>query len=170
MDSSNTGSPRALGKGRRVSIAAFCVLAALWLPAKAQDGAQDAALDFIITHQVGSNLPQMAMAAASRTETFRMLGYQWGLPEARKQVEHEIARVAPTYQARWDQNLAVAYARHLSVQELSSLATEGAQSQYISKFVSLQRAVGEDMRTSSEPMLTEMVAEVLVTVYARTEE
>lgn len=170
MDSLKTRSRMGLGKGKRRSVAVFCVLATLWLPAKAQDGAQDAALNFVIIHQVGSNLPQMAMAAASRTETFRILGSRLGLPEARKQVVSEIASVAPTYQTRWDKNLAEAYAKHFSAQELTSLTTERAQSQYVSKFASLQRAVGEDMRARSEPMLTEMVSEVLMTVFARIEE
>ncbi len=170
MDSCNTRSRIGPGKGRLASIALFFVLAAVWLPAKAQDGVEDVALNFVITHQVGSNLPQMALAAVSRTETFRMLGYKLGLPEARKQVQDEIAIVAPTYQARWDKNLAEAYAKHLSAQELSSLTSEGDQSQYVSKFASLRRSVGEDMRTSSEPLLTEMVSEILMNVYARVEE
>lgn len=169
MDSCNTRSRKESGKRRLVPIALFCVLGALWLPAKAQS-VEDIALNFVTTHRVGSNLPQMALAVASRTETFRMLGHRLGLPEAQKQVQDEIAIVAPTYQARWDKNLAAAYARHLSAEELASLNTEGARSPYISKFASLQRAVGEDMRTSSEPMLTEMVAEVLVNVFPLVEE
>lgn len=105
------------GKGRLGPVAVFFMLAALGLHAKAQDGAQDVALSFVITHQVGSNLPKMAMAVASRTETFRILGARWGLPEAQRQIQNEIAIVAPTYQARWDKNLAAAYARHLSAVE-----------------------------------------------------
>ncbi len=115
-------------------------------------------------------MSQMALAVASRTQTFRILSKALGPNEALKRVRKEIALAAPNYQEQWNQNLAAAYAKHFSVEELVSLNSKGKQSPYIEKLASLRNVVGDDMRRASQPMLTEMVRRVLQNVLSSVKE
>jgi hypothetical protein len=140
-----------------------------WTPSTAQENAEGAALAFVTAHRIGSNLPQMALAVASRTQTFQILSKKLGPPEALRRVRDEIAAAAPKYQEQWDKNLASAYAKHFSAEEIESLNAEGSRSKYAGKLASMQRVVGDDMRAASQPMLTEMLKGVLSSVLSGVE-
>lgn len=139
----------------------FAFVAGVWLPSFAQSTSEDAALRFVTTHHIGGNLPSMALAVATRTQTFAMLSNKLGTAEARQLVEQEIAALVPQYQGQWDKNLASAYARHFSGEELASLTAEGPRSRYAAKLATMQKTLGDDMRTASQPMLTEMLGVAL---------
>ena len=158
-----------MGGVHLVVLAALLLLAASWVPAGTQDNAEDAALNFVTTHRIGSNLPQMALAVASRTQTFQILSSKLGVPEARNRIRQQIDVAAPKYQERWDRNLAAAYAKHFTAKELNSLNSEGPRSQYAGKLASMQKVVGDDMRAASAPMLTEMLGSVLMNVLSGVE-
>jgi hypothetical protein len=164
MSISNARLDAVKRKGRVIAAVLLLSLAGSWIPSNAQGDPERAALDFVTTGRIGSNLPEMAFAVASRTQTFQMLNQKLGPAEARQRVQDEIATAAPKYQEQWDKNLASAYAKHFSAEELDSLKAEGPRSEYAGKLASMQKAVGDDMRATSQPMLTEMLKSVLQNV------
>jgi hypothetical protein len=169
MHISNAQSKTVNRTARLIATVLLISLTGSWMPGTAQDNAEGAALNFVTTHRIGSNLPQMALAVASRTQTFQILSRKLGPIEARKRVQDEVAAAAPKYQGQWDKTLASAYAKHFSAEELDSLNAEGPRSKYAGKLASMQKVVGDDMRVASEPMLTEMLGSVLQNVLSGVE-
>ncbi len=119
------------------------------LPANGAPTSQEAALQFVVRHRIGSNLSTVALATATRTQTYSMVSSKLGASEARALVQREIEALLPSYQEKWNQNLAASYAEHFSAEELLSLASEGRNSKYASKLGERQGAVGVDMRSKS---------------------
>jgi hypothetical protein len=160
-----SNSPWKVGSRMVRLIPAFLLLSLMscLTPTNAQDTGE-AALKFVTTHRIGSNLSQMALVVASSTQTYQVLTQKLGPTEARKRVQEEIAAVVPTYQNQWDKHLASAYAKHFSAEELDSLRSEGPKSKYAGKLASMQKAVGADMRAASQPVLSEMLGRVLQNV------
>lgn len=126
-----------------------------------------AAQRFVAQQRVGSGLAAMAMTTASRTQTFAMLSSKLGAAEARASVSRELNGLLPGYQAAWDQNLAAAYAKHFTEEELTSLASEGRSSKHAPKVAERQSAVGADARVLSEPVLTDLVKKALANAFAK---
>lgn len=82
-------------------------------------------------------------------------------------MQREIDALLPRYQPAWNKNLAAVYARHFSVEELQSLATDGRRSKFAGKVAERQSAIGNDLRETSEPVLTALVKEALVSAVAK---
>lgn len=123
--------------------------------------ADDPALLLVQHFHMGKGLESLANQAAHGTTTFAVIVQHHGVTEAERLLEAEIARAAPKYQNRWDQNLAAVYARHLSAEELRSLATLGASSPYAGKFQATHGAVAAEMRSASSNLLLQLVSEAL---------
>lgn len=121
----------------------------------------DVARDFVTRHGVGRNLPDIAMAAATRTQTFATLTSTLGAGHARRVVQREIDALVPNFQTRWNENLAASYAKHFSTEELASLASEGKHSKYTPTLGARRAEVGASMRATSEVVVTELVTEAL---------
>jgi hypothetical protein len=150
---------------RYIRLAGAAVMATvLWTLAHAgpaPSAAPDPALVFVTNHQLGGKLSGIALAAATRTQTFTTLSARVGNDQAQTLVSRELARSLPKYQSRWDQQLAIAYAKHFSSDELRSLALEGQASKHLGKLAERQNAVGTDMRAAAQQVLVELVSEVL---------
>jgi len=146
----------------------FAVLIAtlLYCSAAFATSSQDAASVFVSHFQMGKDLQKIAVAASSRTQTYRMVEATLGAEKARVVVSNEIGKVLPKYQTQWNQNLAKAYANYLTAEELTSLAEQGRNSKYFSKLRSMQPAIGSDMKALSEPILIELVTTALSNVFA----
>jgi len=123
---------------------------------QASSQASDPAAALVHKFRLGSNLEHMANSTAALTETYHML--------SSSKVTSEIHRLAPKYQARWDSNLAKAYAAHLSPAELRSLVQLGSSSSYFAKLKQELPAIGTDMRASSTAILKALVTEALTNV------
>lgn len=152
-------------RSRYIRLAGASVLATvLWTLAHAgpaPSAPPEPALVFVTNHKLGGKLSGMALAAATRTQTFTTLSARVGSDEAQTLVSRELAKSLPKYQPRWDQQLAVAYAKHFSADELRSLAIEGQASKHLGKLAERQNAVGADMRAAAQQVLVELVSEVL---------
>jgi hypothetical protein len=120
------------------------------------------ALAMIERFKMGSNLEVMAVQVAKKTVTYTMVEKKFGATEAPSVVSQEIKKLLPVYQERWNQNLAKAYALHLSPEELRSLAETGNQSPHVKKLLSVQTVVGSEMQKISSTLLTDFVTEALM--------
>lgn len=127
---------------------------------------RDVALDFVTRHGVGRNLPNIAMAAATRTQTFATMVSTLGTDNARRVVRREIETLVPNFQKRWDENLAATYAKHFTLEELASLASEGKHSKYTSTLAARRAEVGASMRTTSEVIITELVTAAMKNAFS----
>lgn len=143
-----------------IRFAALALLAGLLAahpsPANAETQSADLvpeAVAFVQDQRLGANLEGMAIRVARATQTYAML------PAG--SAEREIRRLLPKYQPRWDANLARAYARHLSPDELRSLAAQGSASPHAAKLRQVRPLVGDEMQRLSKPLLTELVTEAL---------
>ena len=121
----------------------------------------DPALALVQRFNMGAGLESLANQVAHATTTFGVIVQKQGASEAEKLVGTEIAKAIPTYQSRWNQNLAVIYGKHFSPEELRSLATLGTSSPYADKFKSTHAAVGAEMRSASSQLLQQLVTEAL---------
>lgn len=121
----------------------------------------EVALDFVTRHGVGRNLPNIALAAATRTQTFATLTSTLGTDNARRVMRREIEALVPSFQTRWNENLAATYAKHFTTEELASLAAEGKHSKYTSTLAARRAEVGASMRATSEVIITELVTEAM---------
>lgn len=130
-------------------------------PQSAAIPSSDPALALVERFNMGAGLESLASQVAHSTTTFGVIVQKHGASEAEKLVRTEIAKAIPTYQSRWNQNLAVIYATHFSPEELRSLATLGTSSPYADKFKSTHAAVGAEMRSASSPLLQQLVTEAL---------
>lgn len=110
---------------------------------------------------MGQGLRGLALDAARATNSYASLVQQLGKATADQQVQTQLDRHLPHYQAAWDQRLAGLYAQHLSAEELLSLAREGTRSPYAAKFRTIQPQVAAQMRAQSRPLLTELVTKAL---------
>ncbi len=124
--------------------------------AQSASQASDPAAPLVHKFGIGSNLEHMANSAAALTETYHML--------SSFKVTSEIHRLVPKYQPQWDDNLAKAYAAHLSPAELRSLVQLGSSSPYLKKLKQAQPSIGADMKASSIPILKALVTEALTNV------
>lgn len=96
-----------------------------------------------------------------RTNTFATLVAKLGGDGAKASLSKELQASLPRYRGRWDRNLANAYAKYFSVEELASLAAEGRASKHYAKVVERQGAVGTEMQATSESVLSGYIAEAL---------
>ncbi|WP_248805614.1 hypothetical protein [Pseudomonas sp. MWU13-2100] len=141
---------------------AFTLLLALSNAASAET-ANEAARSFIAQSHAGDDLAAIALSAAKRTQTYGMLVAKLGDAQANTALSSEINTLLPQYQPKWDQNLAAAYEKTFSSEELSSLAAKGRASKYAGKVVERQAEIGKQMQSSSSPILISLVTEALKT-------
>jgi hypothetical protein len=113
----------------------------------------DPAADLVHNFGVGSNLERMANSVAKSTHTNGSL--------SPGQATAEIHKLLPKYQPQWDENLAKAYANHLSAEELRSLAKSGRSSPYFGKLEQVQPMVSAEMQQMSKGILQNLVTEAL---------
>ncbi len=111
---------------------------------------------------MGQGLRGLALDAARATNTYGSLVQQLGKDAADRQVQAQLDRHLPQFQAAWDQRLGDLYAQHLTAEELRSLAHEGTRSPYAAKFSAVQSQVAAQMRTQSTPLLKELVTKALM--------
>jgi hypothetical protein len=116
---------------------------------------------FVNQAQIGRNLRAIALTVATQTVSFTTLASKLGRADASSAVSQEIDALLPKYQPQWDENIAQAFEKTFSEEELSSLALEGRSSRYASKVREQQTKIGMAMESSSKPILTEMVSEAL---------
>lgn len=145
---------------------AFTLLLALSNTASAET-ANEAARSFIAQSHAGDDLAAIALSAAKRTQTYGMLVAKLGDAEANTALSSEINALLPQYQPKWDQNLAAAYEKSFSPEELSSLASEGRTSKYAGKVIQRQSEIGKEMQSSSGPILISLVTEALEACLAK---
>lgn len=114
---------------------------------------EDPAAELVRKFRMGSNLEQMAIAVAANTHTSALT--------SKTSVVTEIRRLAPKYQAQWDENLAKAHSAHLSQEELRSISAEGRSSSFYPRLESQRQAIAADMKNLSSPLLQQLVTEAL---------
>ena len=122
---------------------------------------EDAAYTFVVRQNVGKTFMPMAWMTALSTHAYGAIVANLGEEGAKKLIFDELEAALPAYQPQWNRNLANAYAKHMSVEELQSLAAEGQASKYARKLIEKQNAVGNDMRAASEPLLRNFVVGAL---------
>ncbi|WP_248800397.1 hypothetical protein [Pseudomonas sp. MWU13-2105] len=145
---------------------AFTLLLALSNAAFAET-ANEAARSFITQSHAGDDLAAIALSAAKRTQTYGMLVAKLGDAGANTALSSEINTLLPQYQTKWDQNLAAAYEKSFSSEELSSLASKGRDSKYAGKVIQRQSEIGKEMQSSSGPILISLVTEALEACLAK---
>jgi len=133
-------------------------------PTPAAVPSDNPALTLVQRFNMGAGLETLANQVARTTTTFGVIAKKHGASEASKLVKAEISKALPTYQSRWNQNLALIYSKHFSAAELQSLATLGTSSPYAEKFKSTHAVVGAEMHVSSSHLLKELVTEALIAV------
>lgn len=116
---------------------------------------------FVSQAQIGRNLRGIALTVATQTVSFSTLAAKLGRADASSAVSKEIDALLPKYQPKWDENIAQAFEKSFSEEELSSLAREGQSSRYAAKVREQQGKIGMAMESSSKPILNEMVSEAL---------
>ena len=148
---------------KRISAATIVltVLVAYSNAVPAETPSHNDARTFVAQAQIGSNLSTLALLAAKRTNTYAMIATKLGSADASSAISGEINALLPQYQPRWDENLAAAYEKSFSEEELSSLVSEGRASKYAGKVKEQQSEIGRDMQSSSEPILIALVTEAL---------
>jgi hypothetical protein len=137
------------------------VLFALSNPVSADAPALNEARTLVAKAHMGSNLPVIALSAAQGTVSWSVIAEKLGADDTNRIVSEEIAALLPKYQPEWDENLARAYEKSFSEEELSSLVADGPASQYVEKVKAQQATVAGDMRSTSEPIVLALVTEAL---------
>lgn len=147
----------------RISSAAvtLSLLFALATPVSAETAALDEARTLVSKAHLGANLPAIALSTAQGTVTYSVIASRLGAAEAKRVMSDEIQTLLPKYQPEWDENLARAYEKSFSQQELASLVSDGPASQYVEKVKAQQVTLGENMRSMSEPIVVALVTEAL---------
>ncbi|MBD9607120.1 MULTISPECIES: hypothetical protein [Pseudomonas] len=151
----------------------FCVAVAFVAPivlsttVAAEVLAHKTALAFVAQTHVGDSLPTLALLAAKKTQTFAMLIEKLGSEKAHSAVSSEIDALLPQYQPKWNQNLAAAYEKSFTEEELLSLTSEGQASKYAGKVLERRTDIGRDMQSSSTPILIALVSEALKAAYSK---
>ena len=147
--------------------ASLLVLAFYLSFATAAPTAQEAAADLVARRDIGNNLRLMSLELAATTQTYLMIVAKIGPVAARSSVAREIDALIPNYQARWNHELAVVYARHLPLEALISLTAEGRESKYASKLADKLNDIGEDMRVRSTPILIELLSAAMLSAFSK---
>ncbi|MDR7284374.1 hypothetical protein J2X84_003212 [Pseudomonas corrugata] len=147
----------------RISSAAIALslLFAFSNPASADTPALNEARTLVAKVHMGRNLPALALSTAQGTVSYSMIAEKLGADDANRIVSEEITALLPKYQPEWDENLARAYEKSFSEEELASLVAEGPASQYVEKVKAQQATVGGEMRSTSEPIVAALVTEAL---------
>ncbi|MEO7066524.1 MAG: hypothetical protein ABI114_06420 [Rhodanobacter sp.] len=122
----------------------------------------DPAIALVQRFNMGAGLESLANQVAHATTTFGIIAKEHGAAEANQLVKAEISKALPTYQKRWNRNLALIYSKHFSAEELRSLTALGKSSPYAGKFRSTHAVVGGEMRASQ--LLQKLVTEALTAV------
>lgn len=148
---------------KRISSATITltVLVALSNTVSAETPSHKDARTFVAQAQIGNNLSTLALSTAKRTNTYAMIASKLGSADASSAMSNEINALLPQYQPKWDENLAAAYEKSFSQEELSSLVSEGRASKYAGKVKEQQTEIGRDMQSSSQPILIALVTEAL---------
>ena len=146
---------------------ALTVLVALSNTVSAETPSHKDARTFVAQVQIGNNLPTLALSVAKRTNTYAMIVSKLGSADASIAVSNEVNALLPQYQPKWDENLATAYEKSFSQEELSSLVSEGRTSKYAGKVKERQTEIGRDMQSSSQPILIALVTEALKATLSR---
>lgn len=140
---------------------ALMLLCALSNGVFAETPSQRDAKAFVNQTQIGRNLRGIALSVAKQTVSFTTLAGRLGRADASVAVSKEIDALLPRYQSRWDENIAQAFEKTFTAEELSSLASEGRSSKYAEKVREQQDKIGMAMESSSKPILTELVSDAL---------
>ncbi len=148
---------------RRMSSAAIALtlLFAFSNPASADTPALNEARTLVAKAHMGSNLPALALSTAQGTDSYSVIAEKLGADDASRIVSEEITALLSKYQPEWDENLARAYEKSFSEEELSSLVADGPASPYVEKVKAQLPTVGAEMRSTSEPIVTALVTEAL---------
>ena len=75
--------------------------------------------------------------------------------------EAEVAKAVKVHGPAWQRNMALAWTPLLSDAEMSSLATSGAQSPHLDKYLGLRSKAGQAMQASSGDLFKSILAEVV---------
>lgn len=148
-----------------IVLALLLVLSNHPLRAGAQPPAEPspAAAEFARRLAVGQ-LELMVMQAIAKTSTFQMLAKRHDQEVLTKYMTQAVIKVVPKHRADWERNLASAYARHLTDEEMASLAEGPKTSPYFDKFQAAYPLAAAEMREASMPILEKAAAEVLADV------
>jgi hypothetical protein len=119
------------------------------------------AVAFVDQAKIGQNLPVIALSVAKQTVSFTAIVSKLGNAGAVKAVSDEINTLLPLYQPKWNENIAQAYEKSFTEDELFSLASEGRSSKYASKVVAQQGMIGKQMESTFKPILTGLVTQAL---------
>lgn len=148
-------------KSALIVTATFAIASCETTPAQPNDGATQAALDFVINQNAAGSFLALAKAAARRTQTFALLAAKLGSARASTLVDEQLAALMPEYQLTWYRRMASVYAVYFSEDELKSLAKEGAQSRYAEKWDSQREQISADVRANSQSILSQLLAKAL---------
>jgi hypothetical protein len=131
-------------------------------PVAALPAGKEAATSLVEQQQLGRNLISLGWIVAIQTTTFAVLVNNLGQDGAATMLRAKLEAHRGAYQKVWDSNLAAAYANHLTVDELHSLAKYGSNSPYASRVHDVQNDVGREMESASKSILTSYVSEALM--------
>ena len=151
---------------RMVCAALFGLLAYVGQPAEATE-VEDSALAYVEDSHLGDSLGWLGYQVASRTATFGSMVQAVGKTQAQVLMQDELQRLQPQYQAQWDRNLAAAYARSFTADELQALGRGDKQPQLANKLRARQNDVGTDMKARSADLLKDYVSRALNDALAR---
>ncbi|TCK38789.1 hypothetical protein B0G84_4109 [Paraburkholderia sp. BL8N3] len=145
------------------------VLLVIWLQplpvSAASSDARDAALAFVEQRHIGNNLASMGWIVAIRTTTFGVLSKKLGEPATSLLVHAKLDEFREKYQARWDANLASAYADFMTADELHSLVRYGSASSAVAKLRSVRNDVGREMQAASTSILESYVSDAMIAAF-----
>ncbi|MFJ2364664.1 hypothetical protein ACIPIN_13380 [Pseudomonas sp. NPDC087697] len=150
-----------------LSIKHLLLIAALLSPivpyptALASPSAHEAAVNFVAQQHLGKYLRSMAVQVIQMTQSYITMTVRIGPIDAYSAVDRELDQLLPAYQPQWDENLANAYEKFYTAEELSSLATEGKASKYFAQMAIRQNAVAEEMRSHSDKILSGLAGAAL---------
>jgi hypothetical protein len=151
---------------RLLSAVLLALLANASPPAQATEVA-DSALAYVQERHLGDSLGWLGYQVASRTPTFGSIVEAVGKTQAQVLMQDELQRLQPQYQAQWDRNLAAAYARYFTADELQALGRGDNQPQLANKLRAGQNDVGTDMKARSADLLKDYVSRALNDALAR---
>ena len=145
---------------RRLLVVLVGLLTQAGQSAQAADVA-DSALVYVQERHLGDSLGWLGYQVASRTPTFGSIVEAVGKTQAQVLMQDELQRLQPQYQAQWDRNLAAAYARYFTADELQALGRGDNQPQLANKLRAGQSDVGTDMKARSADLLKDYVSRAL---------
>jgi hypothetical protein len=106
-------------------------------------------------------LAWLGYQGASRTVTFASIVQAVGRTQAQELVQRELQRLQPDYQTQWDRNLAAAYARSFTAEELRLLNEGNDSPSLASRFRVRNTQVSADMKARSSELLGQFVSRAL---------